>query len=331
MPMLLTLLGVAVVAIVMLDVTRVTLAVDHRDRMIGLRVSDYLWAVVDRVMRGRRPVRGLGVAVEVGTVTSWFLFVWAGWSLVFLGAPDAVVSSETSQSAGGWDRVYFAGITLFTLGNGEFRPQGAGWQLAATAAVLNGLTLVTLAVTGLLEVLQAVVEKRQLASTIAALGTRPEELVLDAAQSGSWAGLEQHLVALTPRVNLLAQQHLAYPVLHFFRSDGTQEAAIAPALALLDDALLILAHAFPPCTGPNRMTVKPLRTAIRHFLSTLDNYSIEAVTAPPPPDLEPLRRQGLELVSDEEFHKAVTEEEPHRCLLHGLVHVDGWEWATLWR
>jgi hypothetical protein len=329
MPLLVTVIGALIVLVTMSDVVRVTLAVS-RPALAPVRVSDLLWTGIARVVRGRGPLPGLGAAVGVFTVGMWFLLMWLGWSLVFLVPPGAVISTHSGLPAGGWERVYFAGSTLFTLGSGDFQPGGAIWQILTVGAVVTGLSLVTLVLTYLMQVMRAVTEKRQLANTIEALGDRPEEIVTAAATSGSWSGIEQHLVALTPQVDMLAQQHLAFPVLHFFRS-AAQSAAIAPALALLDEALLLFTHALPSCTGPNRMTVKPLRYAIRQFLGTAQNDAVDGVDAPPPPDLQRLRDAGVETVDDATFRERVDGEAAHRRLLHGLVHVDGWRWDELWQ
>jgi hypothetical protein len=180
-----------------------------------------------------------------------------------------------------------------------------------------------------LQVVRAVTEKRQLANTIEALGDGPIDIVVAAGTSGGWIGLEHHFVALTRDVDLLAQQHLAFPLLHFFRS-STRGSAIAPALAMLDEALLILTCGLPEGGGPNRMTCKPLRYAIRQFLGTVQDGALQGIDAPDPPDLQPLRDAGLETVDDESFRALVKEDDEHRRLMHALVHIDGWRWTELW-
>jgi hypothetical protein len=112
--------------------------------------------------------------------------------------------------------------------------------------------LLTLGITYLLQVITAVTEKRQLAAVIQALGATPTDVVVAAWRSGSWRGLEQHLISLTAPLDLLTQHHLAYPVLHFFYSQD-QRVGLPPAIALLDETLFLLQHAIVPPHGPNRM------------------------------------------------------------------------------
>lgn len=56
-------------------------------------------------------------------------------------------STATGNPAGTVERLYFTGYTVFTLGNGDFRPGAGTWQLATVAATGTGLVLITLAIT----------------------------------------------------------------------------------------------------------------------------------------------------------------------------------------
>lgn len=95
---------------------------------------------------------------------------WAGWWLVFSADVASVLASRTAVPADGWDRVYFTGYTVFPLGIGDYVPDTAWAQVATAVASLSGLFLVTLSLTYLVQVVQAVVHKRVLAQQIHCLG-----------------------------------------------------------------------------------------------------------------------------------------------------------------
>ena len=52
----------------------------------------------------------------------------------------------------------------------------------------------------------------------ALLGERPDDALITAWDGTTFGFLPHHLITLGPEMDLLSQRHLAYPVLHFFRS-----------------------------------------------------------------------------------------------------------------
>lgn len=96
--------------------------------------------------------------------------------------------------------------------------------------------------TFLLNVLGAVVGQRSLAAYIADLGGKPLKIL-----ERSWTGehfdsLSDHLVAVTAMVQMYAEQHLAYPVLHFFHSES-ERTSTPLQLAALEELVFLLCHA----------------------------------------------------------------------------------------
>lgn len=327
--MLLVVLGFAILATVMVDALLTTVAVSNVAGPVTGNLTHGLWTLALR-WRSHRFLRLAGLLIALTAVAVWFAALWLGWSLVFLADVDAVVSTDTGRPAGAWDRVYFAGYTLFTLGSGEFIPQGAVWQLLAIVALVNGLTMVTLWITYLIPVTAAATGKRRLAASIASLGERPDAILMSAWDGRGFAPLEPHLVSLMPMVALLAEQHLAYPVLHYFHSVH-RYTALAPMIASLDEALTMLEFGVAPRHRPPQFAYHPLRDAVSHFLDTLFSaFIIPEPDPPPPPSLERLRDTGIPTVDDEEFEAAVSKLAQRRRLLRALVDNDGWTWEDLW-
>ena len=112
------------------------------------------------------------------------------------------------------DRLYFTGFTVFTLGVGDMVPGQGWWQVATVAATGTGLALVTTSITFLVPVASATAQRRHLASTVAALGGSPHDIVREGWNGSDFSGLVQQLVNLPPTIQMSRQQHLAYPVLH---------------------------------------------------------------------------------------------------------------------
>lgn len=325
--------GLGVVGLTVLDVLRTTVAVDSAGGPVSGKITRVVWDTVLRLAPAgqRRPLRYAGLTIIVGTIALWIALAWLGWALVFQAAPEAVVSSDTGLPAGALTRVYFAGTTLFTLGLGDYRPGGVLWELATVATAGSGLLLVTLAISYLIPVTSAATGKRQLASYVSALGTAPDHIVVQAWNGRDFAGLSGHLVTLAPMLTILAQRHLAYPVLHYFHATERHNAA-APAIAALDEALGLLEHAVPVDRRPEPAALITLRRAIWEFLETLDSTFLDPATAAPPvTSLEPLRAAGIPTVDDDDYRAAMERSQRRRKLLLAMVVDDGYSWDEVVR
>src|SRR4051812_15816628 len=89
----------------------------------------------------------LAERVTTSPVVVWACLLWAGWTVLFTADAHSLLQAHAGTPAGLVERIYFSGSTMFTLGNGDFTPQGRLWQLATSAATLSGLFLLTLSVT----------------------------------------------------------------------------------------------------------------------------------------------------------------------------------------
>ena len=283
----------------------------------GQRVSGYFFSQ-------------LGVVVLLLAIFVWTVLLWAGWSLVFMASEGAIVGASSGEPAGAWSRVYFTGYTLVTLGLGDYQPAGSVWQMLTTTASLSGLVVLSLAISYVLPVLQAAVARRATAAAVWGMGETPEEIVRTMWDGDGCDAFEQHLIGLTPVLTTLAQQHLAYPVLHHFRGDRRRE-ALAPSLAALDEALTVTEHGLGgDCLSSGAF--HPVRSAIDTLLDRLEEQSVDPASEPPrPPSLDGLRRDGYPVCSDESFREALREDvcDRRRRLLVALVEGEGWSWDTV--
>lgn len=288
-----------------------------------------LWSLGIRIHRSREGgAHGLltlaGPLLLITALLTWVAGLWGGWLLVFSAEPATVLTSLTKEPASFVERVYYVGFVLFTLGTGDYVPAAGAWQVLSNLASLSGLVVVTLSITYVLPVVSAVVAKRQLAGSIHSLGRRPEELVQRCWDGAGFGGLDQHLPALASALETHSQRHLAYPVLHYFHSDD-RHTALGPALAVLDDGLLLLSHGVAPDVRPAPAVLAPARSTVESFLGTLHESFIRGASSPPPsPHLGSLRDAGIPVVQPKEFDAAVAETSHRRKLLLGFVQDSGW-------
>lgn len=327
---LLALLGLAIVLAVLFDVVTTTLSTKGAGPLSGL-VAGALWGAALAAHRrwpSHRRLSYLGMIVMVGIIVFWTALMWLGWWLVFLSVADAVVLASSGDPVRPLEVLYFTGYTLITLGNGEYRPEGELWQVATVLASATGFFVVTLAVTFLLSVLPAVVAKRKIAGYIAALGRRPEDILLRHWDGTDCSALVEHVPTLMSALSGLAQQHLAFPVLHYFHASESRS-ALALRVAALDEALFLLCHGLEGCRDA-ALRVAPLRNVIEELLLSLQEvFHDPEREAPPPRSLSALERAGLPVTSASGFAAALEQSEQRRRSLLGFVRRDGWEWTDI--
>lgn len=331
MDTLLIIIGVLLVAGATTDALWTTLGLGGAGPLTD-RLSQGVWTAVLRVHR-LRPSHALlqasGTVILVAAIVMWVLLLWAGWMCLYSADPSSILHAQTNAPASFWSRVYFTGFTVFTLGIGDYVPQGEVWEVATALASFNGLFLVTLAITYLVPVVSAAVAKHQLGGAIFGLGDTPQEILLNAWDGARFEGLDQHLAQLSSQIGLHAERHLAYPVLHYFHSTRRQTAA-APALATLFETLLLLTEGVAPEVRPLDIQTRPALQALQELLHILEIQHLAPVdSAPPPPPREALRTAGIPLVETETFEQAVENRNEERKLLRAYVEQEGWSWKDL--
>ena len=299
------------------------------------RLSAGLWSIALSLGRGRdRPRNRLlavsGVGVVVVLLLAWIVVVWGAWWMIFSASEEAVRVVKTGRPANLLQRLYFAGDGIFASSSVDFATDMGGWRAARVANHASGLIFITLAITYLIPVASAAAERRQLAGYISSLGRTPEAIVVATWTGTTFGSLPQHLVSLTPMVHLSAQRHLTYPVLHYFHSPS-ERTATSVSYVVLDDALTLLRCGVAPEARLDAGAVETLAEGVGLFLDTIRSTIVKGERRPlDGPSLEPLRRAGIPVVSDDAFADALAQQSERRCLLAGLLQDDGWSEAA-WR
>lgn len=332
MTLLLLLAGVALIGFTAYDMITTTLVLSGGGGPVTGRISAWLWKRALSYHHRTPSHKLLSWAIWIIlllVVVLWVLALLSGWSLIFNAYERAVVSSSTGQPAGFWDRVYFAGFALTTLGVGDYRPEGAVWQLATILAAATGFSTFTLIVSYFLPLVSAGVQKRQLAQSVSGMGGTAQQILLRAWHNGNFEALTPHVSMVASQLSLYAEQHFAYPVLHYFHSEDPAKAD-ALAVAKLDEVLTILEYGIRLEYPLDPVTFHSLRASISLLLDNLHaSYIDPADEVPPAPNLAELRAKGLPVVSDATFEKALKKLAERRSLLLALVQDTGWSWDSI--
>lgn len=319
--------GVLLLLGVGIDALWTTLWVDGHGGPWTRRHTTAVWWAMRRVAgRNHRALSLTGPVVLVLTVLNWAVLLWAGWVLLFSADPAALVDPHTGARATLVDRVYFTGYTMFTLGNGDFAPRGDVWKLATSAASLSGLFFLTLSVTYLLAVLEAVVAKRSFAGQVRALARTPEEFVTRAWDGAGFPSADLLLLSLTEQLNHVTEQHTAYPLLHCYH-EANLEQSVPLALAVFDDALTLFEGAVSPGLRPAPGVLRTARGTVSTFLRTLQSAYVQtAEHPPPPPRLAALAAAGIPTAGEGELTTHLAGLQDHRKLVLGFVNSEARDW-----
>lgn len=324
------LLGGAVTAFVFYDAFVTTVSGINPAGPVTHRLGLGIWRGMRLLARSPRSrlLAASGPLVVFVMLVFWLFGLWAGWSLVFSADPSAVVHSDTGAPANGWSRIYFAGYAVYTLGTGDFAPDGAPWQVLTVVATINGFVLLTMAVSYLIPVVMAVSERFQHGMALHGLGDTAQGLLISAWNGSDFSELGPHLREFAPVVSRSTQKFLSYPVLHFFHSP-TRDTGLEPGIAALDEALLLLEHGVADEVRPHPFRLRPLRSAFDRFGEVVAEEFIRgAQHPPPPPSLEPLRRAGIPVRDEVTFLEAVATRHEHRRILAGIISDAGWPWDS---
>jgi hypothetical protein len=323
--------GILLVLAVTTDVIWSTLGT-HGGGPISGQFTRFLWRIAVRLhnYKHHRALSFGGSFIVAALLMFWVTLLWLGWFLIFNSDPNSVVDPHTKVAADAWGRLYYVAYGLSTMGNGDFSPTNDVWRVVTAIASLSGLGTMTLTITFVVNVLNAVVQKRQLASYISDIGGNPGRII-----SLSWTGmrfdhLTEHLVEITGLVHLYTEQHLAYPVLHYFHSESERTAATL-RVAALSELMILVGNGVREEAQMPPMAIYPLQNALEGFTQVIAREFVDPDDEPPPPpSLDLLRGYDIPTVSEEAFLFAVEQVRDRRRALSALMRDDGRKWERIY-
>ncbi|HEX8904403.1 MAG TPA: potassium channel family protein [Longimicrobiaceae bacterium] len=315
--------------VVIVDALWTTLWVDGHAGPVTGHFTSLIRGVMWRVSgRSHRILSLTGPIVLITTVLTWALLLWGGWVAMFSASHTAVVDSQSGAPATLVDRIYFAAYSLFTMGNGDYRPAGGFWKVATGVASMTGLFFFTLSVTYLLAVIEAVVVKRSFAGQVTALGKCAEEFVIRSWDGRGFPAVDLLVMSLAEQLNLVTEQHHAYPLLHYYH-ESQRNGSVPVGLAVFDDVLTLFLDGIPPEHRPAPGPLLTARGSVDAFLDTLDEAYIDASDEPPPlPDLNRLRQAGIPVTSVEALRESAASRDKYRRLLMGFLEDERRPWPS---
>lgn len=324
--------GTIIIIAAIADALWTILWVDNSSGPLTSRLTYFIW-------RGAKSISGqkghhlflslAGPAALFIVLLMWVILLLVGWTMIFTSDRNAILGFRNLEPASLSSRIYFTAYTLFTLGIGDYVPLKGFWQITTSVASGTGILIIFLAITYQIEIVSAVANKRVFASRVTGIALQPEEFILANWDGREFGVLSLQLSTMAGQLSLLTEQHLAYPILHYYHAPESRKSNTI-AIAILDEALTILEFGVPKPYGPSQTTLLPVRKAIDDYLGILRTAFIKPADQPPsPPNLSILRSAGVPVVEDEEFHEAVDRLSERRKLLLGMVYNDARRWPAI--
>ena len=323
-------IGLVLEVIVMTDVIFTTLSFNGSGPLTQL-VTRVTEAVLQHItFRGQWFRASYGAVVILIGLAVWGVLSWAGWWMVFAAHPDSLVHIQTNVSADLWEKLYYTGFSLTTLGIGDYVPNGPPWQLATVVAAAQGFFLITLSVTYLLSLISAATRQHQIALQISCWGESPENILVTSYSGspgeGAFKQLMEEIRMITPSIADVDQKYVAYGVVHRFLALRPTE-SLPVAMARLNEVIILLRYGVQHTCRPPEFNLSSLERMMEHHLNVnRETRKPSSKEAPQLPDLEVLKKAGIPCVSMEEFRRGVSSARERRVQHLGLVEYHGWEW-----
>ena len=165
-----TALGVGLLGLVGYDVYATILHSRAKGGPIGHNLNRRIWwlarKLAFRLSRPRRHLilNAIGPLLLPALVATFIFFLMLGYALIYWPRmPGSFNVDEKARTPSWIEAVYFSGITLTTLGYGDIAPRSTAMRLTALSEASAGFAFVSLAVTYLLTVTNALERKRTVA------------------------------------------------------------------------------------------------------------------------------------------------------------------------
>lgn len=297
----LCLLGAVLVAMVMVDVIWTTITTKGSGLLSHHLVQTLkgLFLYFHRRSGSRKVLVLAGPVALVAVGSFWLLGLWLGWFFLLLGF-GGVVEANTESPASLLQYLYYTGMTLSTLGIGDFKAGNETARLLTTLAAFNGLVLITLIITYAVPVVGAETTRRKTAYSIYLLGGSTLKLRESLQHEATLQDVAKFLRGSTSDILECAEQHFAYPLLDCFHS-LEKELSLGLQLAILDDALQNLA------SGESGQDDRTTNFQLSYFRRGVLRYLTSRAGAFP--------EDNSDLMRKEAFHKMILDE--------------GWRWSDV--
>ncbi len=270
---------------------------------------------------GRNVYKLSGMAVNLSVLLVWVVLIWVGLFMIFTAHPEGIVN-DNGRSANNWERLYYTGYTLSTLGLGNFSPTTPVFEMLTSIFSFFGFIFFTTSMTYLISVSSAVIHKRSLALAIRNMGKNPEEMVYRLLNQDINLS-RMNLASLQEKIERHSINLQAYPVLHNY-ANSQIPGSLSLNLVTLDEALSILLNSKEGEQIKNALT--SIRASVSYFLNHIDENFSRTLDKEEGPDIHKL--PGWEIISSSYINDPSLYN--RRKTLGGLLKSESFKWQDVY-
>lgn len=269
----------------------------------------------------------VGPAFLVFAVLTWYFMMYVSWLLIFLSHNRSAVVQASSAELDIFQKIYFIGATLSTVGYGDIVPSSFPWTTMATFATFGATFLITTSLSYMFPVISAASKRKDLAEKIFSMGEDAQKMVEYGWEIDSRDKTERYLFSIFSDLTEHTNKHMVYPVLRYFHNPIKQKSSTRAVLELADFFFLVSKAAVPE-DRPSRILQRVAWSNIESFSKTKRKAAIKGMDSPLTDtshlSREMLLRIGLRPVDETEFQTKLNEYKPLREKLLAICSEDGW-------
>ncbi len=248
---LITVAGIILIGLTIFDVF-VTVLHPQAESPFSSRLQMLVWKLMQIAGRGLRGLRGrrgrarhrfLGLAVPlmvVALVGSWIVLLLIGFGLIYaawINSPGGFRSPNNYAALNWIDAFYFSGVTLGTIGYGDFQPIHPLLRAASILEGFSGVAALSMSIAYVLEVFPVLQRQRVLAvllneETAGQVDSIP--LLTRYLRNGNFEALADLLRLVNLELLSVAEAHRRLPVLHYAHPTEADRSFLRVLLVVLN-------------------------------------------------------------------------------------------------
>ncbi|MAZ25489.1 MAG: hypothetical protein CL868_00225 [Cytophagaceae bacterium] len=328
---LLLIIGILIYLTIVVDMIMTTVTVKGGGWLTN-KISKYVWKFFLRICINNGKSKFLthvGYLLLLFIIIFWVFMLNVSFTLVLLSDDSSIINSTTKQPADIWEKIYYSGFSLSTLGIGDYIANSNGWRFVTILYSFTGLILITMSITYFIPVLNAVIKKRKLGILLSSLGKDPQGILLNAWNEYNWDAYQFQLLSLSDEIVEHSQNHRAYPIIHYFYNNK-KEKAIILQIARLNEAIFILKEYIKQDIISQSNQWNNIDVALDNYVEVVIEVSGAKLTENTPRGSSLNKLKKIDLIrKDIEIKKPSEKMQKRRMVLYHLVKEDGWDWKDV--
>lgn len=282
-------LGIGLLGLTAYDVYATILHSRARAGPIGERLNRGVWwlarGLAFRFARPRRHaiLNAVGPLLLPALVATFIALLILGYALIYWPRMPGSFNVSMEAKTPPWiESLYFSGTTLTTLGYGDIAPRTTAMRLVALSEASAGFALISLAVTYLLTVTNALERKRAVALSFyhqAEQGADAAGFLTHHFRRGEFQGLEPVFASAARDLQSLLESHVEHPVIHYFHPVEVHKSLPRMLFLVLEIRSIMECcldrEAYPDiCEHPEAETLEETARYVVHQLSIFLNLRV---------------------------------------------------------